>query len=281
MAPADHSDDDADAGRATRMDMQDIARMPLAVILAFLLELLLGACTHPTTEPREARVPRFCGGAMSSGAEVCACLIAHVRTTPAGEDRELTCREEPPFYSYLQTADFPLSVVQISGARQPLAYLVHTPATGERRVLAASPGRPGMKLHEVVTSPFPQQPGFKPGPAIEWGGGRRLVQVTTEWRGYPRGFKSLTLCVVTPPDDGRTSPDHPPSCPFTTLVERYLVTGSLPGGPDQSMPGGAQMEWERWAVAVDPRYGVALVVQVAGEPAPDVPTGAFRIEARR
>lgn len=263
------------------MDMRATATMTLAVSLSFLLELLLGACTHPTTEPREARVPRVCGGPMSSAAEVCACLIAHVRTTPAGEDRELTCSEEPPIYSYLQTADLPLSVVQIAGARQPLAYLVHAPATGERRVLAATPGRPGMELYEAVASPFPHQPGFEPGPAIEWGGGRRLVQVTTEWRGYPRGVKSLTLCVVTPPDGGRTSWDDPPSCPFTTLVERYLVTGPGAGGPDQALPGVPQMEWEKWAVAVDPRYGVVLVVQVAGDLAPDVPTGAFWIEAPR
>lgn len=143
-----------------------------------LIVALAGACAHPTTAPREARELRVCGGEMSSAAEVCACLIAHVKTTPAGEDRELTCSDGTV---HAQTADLPLSVVLIAGARQPLAYLVHTPPTGARRVLAAVPGQPGMKFDSAVTSAFPTRAGYAPGPATEWHGGRRLIQVTTKW----------------------------------------------------------------------------------------------------
>jgi hypothetical protein len=236
-----------------------VACRPTVAILATLFELLLGACTHPTTEPHEAHALRIGSWALASADEVCACLIAHAKTT-AGKDRALTCSDEP--LEGTASGDLPMSIVRIAGAERPLAYLVYTPTEGYRRVLAEYRGQPGMRFSAAAS------------PSAAWHSGIRLVQVTTQWTGshVARGTRSLSFCLAKPPRNDMNFP----VCAFTTLIERWSVTANVEG--NDGVPSGPEEPQQAWSVAIDRTYGAALVVQVRGEPDPSVPTGAFRIQ---
>lgn len=221
--------------------------MHVLVVLA----VVFAACSRPIAAPREARNLRICPW-PSSPAKTCECLIAHVKKTiPAS--RALTCAAGPEVQGPRPS---PWSVVLIRGARRPLAYLIRTDDHGQQ-VIAELPGQPGMELS------------VEAGPPIEWYSGK-LVEITSAWSGGKGGFERRTLCVV------ETNDPRPPSCAFTTLIARWSITGysrgsdaipSFPLGPRQA-----------WSVAIDRKYGVALVVQVRGELDPDVPIGAFQIQ---
>ena len=220
--------------------------MQVIVVLA----LLLAAC-RPVAAPREARNLRICGW-PSSPAKTCECLVAHVKKTVRG-DRELMCGAGPAGQGPRPS---PWSVVLVLGARKPLAYLIRSDERGQQ-VAAELPGEPGLDLSVVA------------GPPLEWHSGK-LVEITSTWSGQKGGFKRLTLCVID------TNDPRPPGCAVTTLIERWSITGYSWGS--DALPSEPIGPRQRWAVAIDRKYGLALVVQVGGKVDSRVPVGAFEIQ---
>ncbi|MFN0246565.1 MAG: hypothetical protein ACKV2T_06630 [Kofleriaceae bacterium] len=149
----------------------------------------------------------------------------------------------------------------ITGASRPLAYLAYAPAEGYRRVLAEYRGDPGQSFSATVSE------------STDWSDAR-LIHVTTRWRGTV-GSAGLTLCLANP----RRNDMNFPVCAFSTVTERWRITGYT--GGKYTVPYTPIGPRAEWSVAIDRKYGVALVAQVRGEPDPSVPTGAFAIQPRR